>query len=1179
MNNGGTLTLPSPTHPHHHHVDVQAGLRTLRRSLSRSPSKFSLVRNASQSSSDASSPSSPSCRRAPSQYFGAGQSATVTSPQKSTVHAQSPLATPFRPSVKLSLRSTKTGSRSPGAKSPTKTTSRNRTSSRSPSRRALSTSSSSINSTPSIFESALAGQENVSLFGASDPTPCTTPEKRTTRHSVHLDITGASQLTMSRISEANGNPLSNSVVSPLKRSDATMSLDQSFAGNPKAKRRSYGPQAFAEHFNIFDSGALSPGLDGQDDSAGEYDWTSAESLDNCDPLSSPTPSAMPRRPGSLRKSTLQHRHNGDRISWGRRQGAIHLAQSTQGASTPSKPNRPRLSLDNYVPLPAPRESPFSMQGPLPNPSAHTFNQPTNQPHPLSRTLTTSSSMSSIGEDSPPQLPVQHKEKPRAAMNFSKSLPLGAARPAANNTTSISTPDYKNARPFEGAFASTGLVSKMNRNPELAGPSARYGVAVPDTPCKGRHSPFNTYPPHPPPASAKARGKHIKHAFAEPATPFDPGFSRSQNGEQTRAVLFQGFNPRHARKGSLLSLYSDDETNSLQDFDEDIQIDNDCEVPPTPTKQQLMSQSSSLSELSNNSPTANRYMPAPGSAVGAQASWGQDMDAIRKYSPSAGTRDNRQDGEAMPASVGTSDTPMSATQGTAPNTSISLPSFSRSRAQRGSFPTPAPLETASGSSAKPTPKEVHFAKNNSVIPASPLEKFEFAERASPRTPQDRLVPLDVDASRLSISNHHEEFVHPGDTGRKFSFPPATPTARQSIFSLAAGRRATITPVHGAHTHEPDAALLQRFGKVEYIGKGEFSQVFKVTENEPSPTTPYTGYFDTPMQQKPSRSSKVFAVKKLSLPFQGDKDRSARLREVSALKAVQGCDHVLQLVDCWEVNNSLYIQTDYCEEGNLNEFLWKVGLKGRLDDFRIWKILLEVGQGLSHIHAAGFVHLDLKPSNILVSFDGSLKIGDFGLAAPVPVTKGPDFEGDREYLAPEALRSDVDQPADVFSLGLITLEIAANVKLPENGATWTALREGDFSEVPTLTQDPATNEKDAEGLPFEDSERSVNSFRSAGRRSSDIFGLIRNNSNRKTELQEPPEFASDPDHPSSLDAVVKRMLAPVPECRPTIGEILRLEALDWVATRQRAGATVFEGNYGPDVESMESVSHEDVEMTDV
>lgn len=77
---------------------------------------------------------------------------------------------------------------------------------------------------------------------------------------------------------------------------------------------------------------------------------------------------------------------------------------------------------------------------------------------------------------------------------------------------------------------------------------------------------------------------------------------------------------------------------------------------------------------------------------------------------------------------------------------------------------------------------------------------------------------------------------------------------------------------------------------------------------------------------------------------------------------------------------------------------------------------------------------------------IKIADFGLAHGVPVPEDTEREGDRAYLAPELLTSNpVGTAADIFSLGLIVLEMAADVELPQNGPIWHQLRTDDFETV--------------------------------------------------------------------------------------------------------------------------------------
>jgi len=951
-NSGGTLTLPSPTHPHHHHVDVQSGFRTLRRSLSRSPSKFSLVRTASQSSSEpGSTPSSPSCRRAQSQYFGPGHS---TSTSHST-HTQSPLATPFRPSVKLSLRSgSKSVSRSPlGGPSTSTATTRSqtrtrispRTSPRSPSRRALNTTSAAGNSTPQISAHfTLPGQENQGPASTRSSTPRKTSEKPSNRHSMHLDMTGASVLALSRFAAASGTSSPTGFASPLKkRSDATMNFDQPFGSSPNPKRRSYGPSSLGENFSIFDLAPKSPNrTEIQDDSSREYDWTSDGTASSVEP-SQPIPSSsMPRRAGSLRKSTLQQRHNSERTSLSRRTGMASLSSayaSGQNASDPAGTNannRPRLSMDAFMP-PPPRDSPFA-PGPLPSASAHMLQMPT-QRHPLSRTITTSSSGSSLGDESPTHFPI-HYEKPRR-MNFSKSQPIGV-RPKfdqpAGPIGSVSTPEYKHAKPFEGAFASTGLISKVNRNPELGHASAGFSSVVPDTPCK-RGPPnlpkrpshgFATYPPPPPTGVAKRAGRFNRH-HGSPTTPF--GHNTPQ--EPPRPVLFQGFS-KHSRKSSLLSLCSDDGASPSKNNDE-MDVSNDGYMPPTPTKNQLATRTSgNLNRVSNESPTANRLLSLPTSSQSVGTSWQHDNNASCKSCPSnRPCHDSLVEVDSLSNENNCQPSTM-AGQRPSPRICLSSSSFGQSRAKRGFLPPPAPLETVSSLAG------MNSAKTYNVITASPLDRFGFAEDSSPKTPQECVMP--PDASRLSISHPREGFLFPGSNGRGSILPPATPTTRHNGVAHSLDRR-VITPVHGAAHHELDADLTHRFGKVEFIGRGEFSEVYKVVETTKLAIAPSNGFFGTPAHTSTTPTSppdKVFAVKKLILHIQGEKDRALRLREVNALNAFRGCDHILQLVNSWEVNNNLYIQTEFCEEGNLKEFLAEVGARGRLDDFRIWKIMLEMAQ---------------------------------------------------------------------------------------------------------------------------------------------------------------------------------------------------------------------------------------------
>ncbi|KAK1982421.1 hypothetical protein LZ30DRAFT_688456 [Colletotrichum cereale] len=1187
---GGTLTVPSPTHVHHADM-LASSVRSLRRSLSRSPSKFSLARTNSPSSESSHSgshtpvqqqspcrrytptPTPPSSSHNNTTAFGESfQSQTpagLPHSMTSTTPFSSPpsLATPFRPSVRLSLRSAKT---SKATGSPSRPATRLRTSPKSPLKRALSaTTESGVNSTPSSSSSSEAsGQENNQSSAQQSPHSRSSAQK--SRHSLHLDVSGhALQTNIFKHLEGQGDSQGAPGSGALKRSDAIMNLDQASLGSPVAKRRSlHGISSFGQNtsdFNIFDntsSTTSKTNFDIHDEASREREYELfGSSVAAREPLPSPTPPPqIPRRTGSLRRSTLQQRQH-DRSSWGRKSGANHLAQMSGEFSSPNVKNRPRLSMDQFLPPQLPRDSPFTSNGPLPNPSAHPIERPFHQPHPLSKTLVTSTSGNSLEEQNNSMPPPYVFEKPRAPLSFAKSMPYGSSRPSFMQEEGENVTPFKAAKPWAGAFMSTGLVSKVNRNPEEDNK-----LTMPDTPCKKPTNGFATFPP--PPGSAIKKSN--RYSFGGmPSTPFNaPGApSRSTFGNPGKGLgIFQRLGSRHARRGSVLSL--DEDKKFSLDTNFNVGPGAETDAPPTPTKQGLTPSLSNLSEQSIESPSAKRSLPPPMSAV---------RPMISRESTGKCTSQERfgheNDGDSPSYRFGPAISP---TGGLSPSQRLSLPSFCRSRAVRGHL-APSPLRTRLDPTACDYQMNL-FTKHITQNTASPVEQ------RSPRTPSTHVVL--PDASCLSISNPAES---------QSTTTPVTPSGRDSFQSTTSQ---LMTPINaGRGNADVDDSLYSRFDKVEMVGKGEFSSVYRVVKAGYSRASFLSVFSGTPTKnpRESPEPDRIYAVKKARRQFTGPKDRLSKLREVHALQALTHADHVVHYVDSWEYNQYLYIQTEYCDEGTLDKFLSNVGRKGRLDDFRIWKVIHDIGLGLQSIHEAGFIHLDLKPANILITFEGILKIGDFGLATEWPAAKGVDAEGDREYIGPEILRGDFNKPADIFSLGLITIEMAANVVLPDNGPTWVALRSGDLSEVPSLTFSATTittSHRDAAGVPtmqsFDDPllgqtsapDISMHSGAAPTRVSVVMDDESPFITRKRTELRSPPDFMSDPFNPSSLDQIVRWMISPEPSERPTIQQLLSTPSMMWVAQRRRSAATVFEGVWGPsESAALPTLVDEDTEMMDV
>ena len=184
-----------------------------------------------------------------------------------------------------------------------------------------------------------------------------------------------------------------------------------------------------------------------------------------------------------------------------------------------------------------------------------------------------------------------------------------------------------------------------------------------------------------------------------------------------------------------------------------------------------------------------------------------------------------------------------------------------------------------------------------------------------------------------------------------------------------------------------------------------------------------------------------VVKQILPLFADDSSFAKLLVDEAKLAAQlSHGNVVQVFDLGKVNSTLYIAMEYVEGFDLRELLRNCS-KRRVPlpaEFALM-IVAEMLRGLDYAHRKrgdegqplSIVHRDVSPSNVLIGFDGQVKLCDFGIARAFGSGENLPEEaihGKAGYMSPEAASGKpVDARSDVFSAGVITWELLAGKRL--------------------------------------------------------------------------------------------------------------------------------------------------------
>ena len=178
-------------------------------------------------------------------------------------------------------------------------------------------------------------------------------------------------------------------------------------------------------------------------------------------------------------------------------------------------------------------------------------------------------------------------------------------------------------------------------------------------------------------------------------------------------------------------------------------------------------------------------------------------------------------------------------------------------------------------------------------------------------------------------------------------------------------------------------------------------------------------------------RTVAVKVLKDQMTGDAAFIRRFeREAQAVAAISH-PHIVNIYDVGEEDGTYFMVMEYVDGKNLKEYIRE---KGPLPVNEAVHITRQIAEALQQAHAAGVVHRDIKPQNILFSRDGKVKVTDFGIAIAgdgVTVTVGDEIIGSVQYISPEQARGGIaGKQSDLYSLGIVFYEMVTG-KVPFEG----------------------------------------------------------------------------------------------------------------------------------------------------
>ena len=182
----------------------------------------------------------------------------------------------------------------------------------------------------------------------------------------------------------------------------------------------------------------------------------------------------------------------------------------------------------------------------------------------------------------------------------------------------------------------------------------------------------------------------------------------------------------------------------------------------------------------------------------------------------------------------------------------------------------------------------------------------------------------------------------------------------------------------------------------------------------------------------RLNRYVAVKILRDELANDEEFRKRFQTEAQAVAMLSHPNIVSVYDVSHSDGVEYIVMELIEGVTLMQYMKKKGALG-------WKEALhfavQISKALEHAHEKGIVHRDIKPQNIMILKDGTIKVADFGIAAleSAREKKSDQTVGSVHYIAPEQARGEQPDPrSDIYSLGVVMYEMLTG-KMPYDGDT--------------------------------------------------------------------------------------------------------------------------------------------------